>query len=366
MDRKIKLFVIGPRGFPGVQGGIERFSENLYPRLVEMGYEVTCFSIKKHSRLKEWKKVKFVQLPTIGLKSLENPIYNLLATIYTILHRPDIVHIHSIASGSFIFLLKLFRIKVVARYNSQDYLHGKWSRVGKSVLKFSERQFLLSDYIVTNNKSYLEFLRRQGRNNNIEYLPNGIDRPDVEMYRAIFEKRFPSLSEKRFLLYVGRVTVEKNIEFLISAFLGLQRPDLILVVAGGPAHEDKYFDAMRQRYESQNVIFLGKVGQTELGALYSACALFVFPSLHEGMPNVLLEALSFNCNILVSRIPAHLQFGFDSDIYFHPTVPEDLQQKIVARLQSSGNIHYENKLAAHDWTTITKQVNEIHEQILSR
>jgi len=39
----MKIVVLGTRGFPNVQGGVEAHCENLYPRLVKLGYEVIVF-----------------------------------------------------------------------------------------------------------------------------------------------------------------------------------------------------------------------------------------------------------------------------------------------------------------------------------
>ena len=146
MNKPIRLFVIGPRGFPDVQGGIERFSEKLYPELIGKGYSITTFALKKYSKHKTWKGINFIQLRSPSSKTFEKPVYNLFAAFYCILKRPDIVHIHSIASGMIIFLLKMFRLKVIARYNSQDYLHNKWNFLGKYILK----NCLLSSHIPDN------------------------------------------------------------------------------------------------------------------------------------------------------------------------------------------------------------------------
>jgi len=61
--REIKVCVIGTRGFPDVQGGVEKHCEGLYPRLVKLGVTVEVFTrtpyIPKEKRLKEWCGIKF-------------------------------------------------------------------------------------------------------------------------------------------------------------------------------------------------------------------------------------------------------------------------------------------------------------------
>ncbi len=367
MDKPIKIAVIGPRGFPGVQGGIERFSENLYPLLVGKGYDVTTFAIKRYCSHKEWKGVKFVYVPTSSSKTLEKFLYNFYTAIYCIFKRPDIVHVHSIASGFFIFLLKLFGIKVLARYNSRDYLHAKWSRLGKFILKFSEKQFLNADYIITNNKSYLVFLQSLGRNKNLSFVPNGIVIQDKEKYAQGFDAAFAHKLEKnKYILYVGRVTEEKNIQLLLEAFMLVGLSDLKLAIAGEAAHQDNYFESLKINYSDRRIIFLGKMEREKLNYLYANCALFVIPSLHEGMPNVLLEAMSFNCKILASRIAAHEQFEFDADTYFDTSNSTELKQKMLNKLNSLAIEDYKSMLSSYSWEHIVTQLHEIQLKVLNR
>lgn len=365
MKRRIQVFVIGPRGFPDVQGGIERFSEGIYPGLVNLGYDIRAFSIKRFSGQKEWKGIKFIHVPTSSIKFLEKPVYNFFAALHCIFKRPDIIHIHSIASGMFIFLLKIFRLKIIARYNSRDYLHDKWNFLGKIVLKLSERQFMLADYIITNNKSFLEHFRSKGRMNRLEYVPNGIEILPKERYENCFRKFFPELIKNNFILFAGRVTAEKNIESLIRAFMQMNQNDMKLVIAGDTAHNDGYFQSLRKKYSDKQIIFTGKLDREKLNCLYTHCSLFVIPSFSEGTPNVLLEAMSFNCKILASRIPAHLEFSFPEESYFVPSDINELNEKILKKLLNSENENHEKKLEVHKWPAIVEQVHAIHQKILN-
>ena len=365
-NKIITLFVIGPRGFPDMQGGIERFSEGLYPLLAKKGYKVVCFVLSEYSPHKEWMGVKFIRLPSVGTKFFEKPFYNFLATLYCIVKRPDIIHIHSITSGMFIFLLKLFRLKIIARYNSMDYLHDKWNFIGKMILKNSERQFLLTDYIITNNKNFLSHLKKKGRKNNLSYIPNGVKFFDKEKYIWNFDNIVSNeIKEEKYILYVGRITPEKNIESLLDAFMQIKEQKLKLIIAGDAAHNDNYFLLLKQKYSDKKILFVGKVGWEKLNSLYANCCLFVMPSFSEGTPNVLLEAMSFGCQVLVSRIPAHLEFNFTDDFYFSTNNTEELKQKMIRKLSSAENPDYTSLLAAHRWPKIAESIHNIHDKLLN-
>ncbi len=368
MDKGIKIFVIGPRGFPNVQGGIERFSESLYPRLAALGCDVTTFAIKRYCTHSEWKGVKFAYVPTPSSKTLEKFIYNFYTAVYCIFKRPDIIHVHSIASGFFIFLMKLSGLKIIARYNSRDYLHGKWSRLGKFILKASEKQFMFANYIIANNKSYISHWQEKGRTKNLEYIPNGVTYyPETENHEGyeIFQKR--GIQKNNYILAVSRITAEKNIETLIRAFLKLEDKNLLLVIAGEAAHNDSYAQTLMDSVAGNtNIVLAGKQERDQLNWLYANARLFVHPSFFEGMPNVLLEALSFNCDVLLSNIPSHTEFEFDSASYFEASDINDLHGKLKNKLMKRKLPDYTFILNKHNWDTIANQVLAICKNVIKK
>jgi hypothetical protein len=91
-------------------------------------------------------------------------------------------------------------------------------------------------------------------------------------------------------LYVGRVSVEKNIE----AFLRLDLPGTKIVAGAGPA-----LDTLRRRHPE--VRFLGVLPRPELAQLYAGADVFVFPSRTDTFGLVLLEALA--CGTPVAAFP---------------------------------------------------------------
>lgn len=83
------------------------------------------------------------------------------------------------------------------------------------------------------------------------------------------------------LLYVGRVSIEKNVE----AFLELELPGTKIVVGDGPARAE-----LAGRYPQ--AVFLGMRTGAELSAIYRSADVFVFPSRTDTFGNVMIEALA--------------------------------------------------------------------------
>jgi len=358
----MKIFVVGARGFPDVQGGIETHCEELYIRIAKKGVDITALTIKKYTRYRWWNGIKFISIPTIQYKNVQKAIYNLLSALYCVIRKPDLVHIHGLNAGLFIWLYKLASIKVIATYHSMDYIYPKWNILMKFILRFSEKQFLIADYIIVVSKLYLEHFRRLGVKKNIIYLPNGMKKFQKSGESKEILKKW-SINEREYILSVGRITPEKDYMTLIRAFFKANLSNIKLVIAGGYEFRDNYAKKLI-KIANNNVIFTGYLQKKELQALYENCCLFVLPSICEGLPIALLEAISFNCNILVSDIPAHKQLELDPGDYFKACDENDLADKIITKImQKNKNKSYNFILKDYNWDIIADKVNEIYNKI---
>jgi alpha-1,3-rhamnosyl/mannosyltransferase len=93
----------------------------------------------------------------------------------------------------------------------------------------------------------------------------------------------------------------------------------ILVIAG---HQDPRFPQARQRARDlgidERVRFIGEVGNDDMPALYSACDLFVFPSLHEGFGLTPLEAMACGAPVACSNASSLPEVAGDAALLFDP------------------------------------------------
>ena len=135
------ISVIGVRGFPGVQGGVEMHCENIYTRM-HKDYRLRIYRRRPYLTevsARKFKNTEYVDLPSTRIKGLEAVIHTFLAAIHIIFHRPDAVHIHNIGPGMFAPLIRMFRIPIILTYHSPNYEHKKWGRLSRAILKLSEK-----------------------------------------------------------------------------------------------------------------------------------------------------------------------------------------------------------------------------------
>lgn len=100
------------------------------------------------------------------------------------------------------------------------------------------------------------------------------------------------------LLYVGRVSKEKNLDVLVDAFQILKRTSeklRLIIVGDGP-----YRTQLERRLGKRQVLFTGYLEGEALASAYASSDLFVFPSVTDTFGNVVLEAQASGLPVIVS------------------------------------------------------------------
>jgi len=141
---------------------------------------------------------------------------------------------------------------------------------------------------------------------NINVVPNGIDRHrflpgDKQEARRALEIPADIFS----FLYIGNFNQEKNVSLLIRAFAkaveNMSLPAHLYLVGDGPERE-KLEGLVTNLAIRSRVTFAGRQSHQMLRTYYQAADCFALPSLREGCPNVLLEALACGLPVIASRV----------------------------------------------------------------
>lgn len=324
------IYVFGLRGFPHVQGGVERHCQKLYPRLVKAGFRITAFTRRAFTAHQghRWRGVRLVPLAGPRRQGLEAFVHSALATMVCLIRRPDGVHIHNIGPGLFCPLLRWRGIRVIVTVHRFNYRDEKWSLLGRAVLRLGEWVCLrFAHEVIVVSDNMRAFLEDKYRREDVNVIPNGVDEP-VRGGRLDILGRF-GLEGCRYILLVSRITPEKGADLLIEAFGRLGPGDVKLVIAGRNDHTTRYAARIRRLASTRpNVILTGFLDEHELNGLYANASLFVLPSYHEGLPIALLEALSHGLSVLCSDIPANREIGLSEDRYFPCGDAESLARRL--------------------------------------
>jgi len=127
---------------------------------------------------------------------------------------------------------------------------------------------------------------------------------------------------ERFLLYVGRMDVRKNIPGLLRAFAQLRETDVQLVLAGAGNRRKRRLQSMaRELRIAGKVSFIGWVEDEDLPLLYAQASAFVYPSFAEGFGLPPLEALASGIPAVVSDIDVLREVCGEAALYIDPRDP---------------------------------------------
>lgn len=361
----MKIFIFGTRGFPDIQGGVEKHCEALYTRLSDT-FSITIFRRKPYIKsTPHCIHIQFIDLPSTRIKGFEAAFHSLLCTFICIWKRPDIIHVHNIGPGCFIPLLRLVGLKTVLTYHSANYEHKKWGYLSKKILKLSEF-FALSfaNKIIFVNSFQLEKQSITIKKKST-YIPNGINDNLQRTNETSYIKTL-NLFPKKYILAVGRITPEKGFDDLIEAFTILNDPNYKLVIAGGVEHEINYFNFLKSKNHTEKIIFTGFITEKHLQELYTHSALFVLSSHNEGFPLVVLEAMQLGCNILLSDIPATRLLNLPDSYYYPVGDIKKLFKCIKSKLETKYTSNHQYNLSKYNWDSICLQTSQIYKSLVRK
>lgn len=360
--KPIRVMMLGLRGFPDVQGGIEKHAEHLAPLLVNLGCDLEVLvrsPYQKKSTGKSWQGVKFTKLWAPKSKGLEAVLHTFLGVLYAAIKRPDILHIHAIGPALLTPLARLLGLKVVVTHHGPDYNRQKWGGFARNVLLLGEwfgMRFSNSRIVISNVIREL-VLRKHSTHS--ELICNGVIIPDLNVSETYLQQF--GICKNKYILLVSRLVPEKRHLDLIQAFTSANLSGYKLVFVGSSDHPDEYVQTIiNHAANNQNIVLTGFQSGDTLNSLYAHAALFVLPSSHEGLSISLLEALSFGLPVIASDIPANLELQLNPACYFELGKIEELAMLLKQNINQAASI--EKRMDIRAWVSSHYNWNRVAER----
>lgn len=361
----MKIVVTGTRGIPDIQGGVETHCEELYPRLVVLGHDVTvvrrsCY-VTPQNKIDQYKGVKLKDIYAPRKKSIEAIVHTFLAILYARRVHADVLHIHAIGPALLTPFARLLGLKVVMTHHGPDYDRQKWNRLAKTVLRMGERMGArFANEVIVISTVIDRILREKYHRENAHLIYNGVNMPvpaeTTDYIRSL------GLEPHRYVLAVGRFVEEKGFDLLVRAFAHIPHDGYRLVIAGDADHEDHYSMSLKQLAREHGVVLTGFIRGAKLNELFSQARLFVLPSFHEGLPIVLLEALSYRLPVLVSDIPAN-RLACLAPTDFFVTGDEHSLEELLSRKLAEPDTRISYNLSPYNWDYIATQVDAVYRRL---
>lgn len=366
---KPHIVVIGTRGIPRIMGGVETHCENLYPCIVNSGYDVTVVRRTCHIHGQkpetEYKGIKLKDIYAPRKKSLEAIIHTFLAVIYAKKAKADILHIHAIGPSLLVPFAKMLGLKVVVTHHGADYDRKKWNKAARFMLRKGEKYAAkyADKLIVISQKIKKDMAEKYGRCDT-ELIYNGV--PDANKIKTTKYITSLGLEPYKYTLAVGRFVEEKGFDDLIAAYSELNPQNNKLVIAGDSDHDTGYSVQLKAKARESGVVLTGFIKGAPLEELMTYAGLFVLPSYHEGLPISLLEAMSYGKDVLVSDIEANRLPELDETDMFKTGSVQSLKEAIAKKQQQPQPVQRKYDMQKYNWENIAARTVEVYQSIQKR
>lgn len=226
-------------------------------------------------------------------------------------YRNGITHIHAATPGpvgmAALACARILRLPIHSTYHTAfpQYVSALTGDAGmeevmwKFMVWFSNQ----CDAVYAPSKAMASELAEKGVHaKRIRAYPRGVDveRFHPSLRNGFFQSRFNLPDDEIKLLYVGRISKEKNLHNLAESFrmLSATRSGVRLVIVGKGPYEEE----MRQELKGFPVTFTGPLYENDLSAAYASSDLFVFPSTTDTFGNVVLEAQASGLPVIVTDL----------------------------------------------------------------
>ncbi len=373
----MKIAVIGAKGLPAQQGGIERHCEELYPRMVAQGHSVDLFARQSYAQISDSgpylvRGVQVISIPVPVDGGLEVLMSCSLAAMSTIGTQYDIVHFHAIGPALFCWIPKLASTaKVLVTCHGLDWQRAKWGKFSGRLLRMGENAAIrYADGLIVVSEELRSYFRATYNRESI-YIPNapgglGESDPDFSFGDSL------GIQPGRYIIFLGRLVPEKRPDLLIRAFQTLVPEGWKLVIVGGSSDTDAFtIQTIGLAQGNSNVVFTGQLVGSRLAEIIRGAGLFVLPSDLEGLPLAMLEAMQEGIPILASDIPVHQQLLSDNrGVLFQAGNLESCIRKLDWAISHPEDLKIMAQNAKryvsfkHDWDQITEETLMAYKQLL--
>jgi glycosyltransferase involved in cell wall biosynthesis len=180
------------------------------------------------------------------------------------------------------------------------------------------------------------------------------------------------LQADRFILFVGGADPRKNHAAVMEAASLIPRhlEGKTLVFVGSPTHPFGSYERTAKSYGlTGDLLYPGRLSQSDLQLLYSHAELFIFPSLYEGFGMPVLEAMACGAPVITSRTTALGEVAGDSAMLVDPQNPRELADSMIHVLENESlraalTAKGFARVKQYTWSQAAQQTYELYASLL--
>ncbi|MGO8674215.1 MAG: glycosyltransferase [Capsulimonadaceae bacterium] len=343
--------------FPPQVNGVAHVVAQSAMRLAQRGHDVHVLTASQGSK-------RYLDTLTQGWYVVHN-VYSFPSGVYPDLRftmplatnklklrgwRPDIVHTHTLFGVGLaaVRCAKRFEVPLIGTHHTffDAYLKhvGMDSQITRSMSwKLTVAYYNKCDLVVCPSMSLAEELRENGLETPVRRLPNPID---TELFHP---EPHPDESRETRLIYMGRLSYEKSLDQVLTAFKLVRReiPSATLTVIGDGPERQCLEEQAADLGISEFVRFTGLLRGQELAQTLRSGHLFITASKTENIPLSALEAMASGLPVAAVNskgLPEIVHDGANG-ILVEPDQPEEMARRVVALLCDPETLHVRSRAA---------------------
>lgn len=282
----------------------------------------------------------------------------------------DLIHSHFLWSSGYV------GAKLKERYSVPHVVtaHGFdiYSLPFKDVSWKKKIEFVLNsaDAIITVSNKNLEYIKKLDVDTPVRVIPNGFRNCLFSPLNMINCRRMLNLPlDKEIILTVGNLEPVKGHKYLIESIRNVikKRKNILCIIVGTGGEKNKIAQQIKSLGLQDYIFLAGPKPHLEIPLWMNACNLFVLPSLNEGNPTVMFEALGCGKPFIGTRVGGvpEIITSEDYGMLAEPAEPEDLANKLLLGLDHTWDrakiLAYAEK---YNWDNISKDIAGIYKKFL--
>lgn len=363
MNKKLKIAIIGSRGYPFVYSGFETLVKELSERLVKSDYEVTVYCHRKlfNEKPKKVNGINLVYTPSVNSKVFSQLYNSFFSFVHVCFSKSDVILVVNSANGPFGLLTKFFRKKTCINVDGLEWDRPKWKGLGSIYFRFASKlATLFFDEIITDsfemNKVYKNTF---GKKSTVISYGSTMN---INKKSKVLEKF--SLQKKEYYLIVGRLIPDNNSKQIIERFLKSSSNKSIVIVGDVP-YNDNYASNIKL-LSSKKVVFTGYINnQIDLTNLYNNCYGYIHGHEFGGTNPSMINALDLNCQILaLDTVFNREMLENKSSVFFDKNSISEKIDEFENKYEElvKKNINYK-LLKKYNWNFISKQYLDVFKNL---
>lgn len=336
-----------------------------YQQIAAVSKEYTIDGIEIYSP-------KYLAIPKAGAFHTFSLFLSLLGIVNKLKTDIDIINVHWVFPDGVAvsWLAKLFNKSCVLSARGCDinlytqYLFRKPQIV--SSLKKANKITAIS----TNQKDVIKELGIE--DDKVTVIRNGVDSNSFNIKSKSKCRHTLSIdSNDKIIIFVGQIIEVKGFNYLIKAIKMLNEKGLnkYKVKAIGEGHLRPNFEKIIKEFDLQeSITFIGEKSREEIPLWFGACDLLCLPSIREGCPNVILEALASGRPVIASKVGGIPELVNDRNgILFEKGNVEQLANALTRALEREWDSQIiQDTIKEYTWESIANQYLNVYKEIFSK